>query len=255
MVAANTGDGMAVTAIPEMQPHIAKRANIQFGAVFPATGPDATSVPGLPMGNETAFVPVTHPVHDGMKMTVGGVDVVMYHAITDTEDTLTFYLPQFETVIDNVVWPHHNMYTLRGDNHRDPEDWNRALRQIRDLNPKYVLCVGALTAKIQGKENIRETINAILDARSFVVDQSIRLTNLGLPADQIKNYVSLPQTLKDHPFVNNAYGQFDTFFEAIPTANHGYFSGKPDHLHTLLGLFLQRTSSECREEKMLSMMS
>lgn len=234
IVQARSGDGQANAAIDEMQPHLASRAKIHYGNANPKNGPDASAVPlKVELGHESAFLPATHTLEDGQSITIGGLEIIGYHHVTDTKDTVTFYIPEYEMVIDNVVWPASNMYTLRGDAYRDPSTWSQGLRDIRDLEPEYVLTVGAGAKALVGKENIKRNINAVLDARNFTYDQAIRLTNMGVAADQLKHHMVLPESIMESHYVNNSYGQFETFPEAFPTHNHGYFSGHPHTIHNL----------------------
>jgi len=137
-------------------------------------------------------------------------------------------------VIDNVLWPMTNTYTLRGDGFRHPGLWMSALRDIRDLKPKYILTVGAGSKILKGKDNITQTINAVLDSMAYIYDQSIRLTNQGIAPDQLKHHIQLPQALIDSsPYVNQFYGQWETYPEMYPVRNHGWFSGYAEDIHNL----------------------
>ncbi|MGI9276168.1 MAG: alkyl sulfatase dimerization domain-containing protein [Endozoicomonas sp.] len=234
IIRARSGDGQANAVIDEMQPHLASRAMIHYGNHNPASGKDAPMLPfKVELGHESAWVPANKTVEDGESFTIGGLEFVAYHHETDTKDNITLYIPEYKMVLSNVVWPVTNMYTMRGDAYRDPATWSDALRDIRDLEPEYVLEIGGGATTLVGKENIRDTVNSLLDARNFTFDQAIRLTNLGVSADQMKHYMALPETLVQHPYVNNVYGQFETFAEAFPVQNHGYFSGQPHQMHNL----------------------
>ncbi|MGL6313331.1 alkyl sulfatase dimerization domain-containing protein [Vibrio sp. WXL103] len=234
IIMARSGDGQANAYIDEMQPHLATRANIHYGNLNPDEGPDAALVPlSVKMGHESAWIPATHLVEHGESFTIGGLEFIAYHAETDTKDTINVYIPEYEMVIANAVWPSMNMYTLRGDAYRDPRTWTDALVQIRDLEPKYVIDIGSGASPLKSKEQIQQTINAMVDSRNFVYDQAIRLTNLGVSPSQLKHHMPIPDALNAHTHVNNVYGQYETYPEAFPVQNHGYFSGQPHELHNL----------------------
>ena len=234
IVSARTGDSQANTDIPEMAPHLLARANIHYGVLTDKEGVDAAILQmGIHFGAENGYMEPTHTLEDGEKITIGGLEIQAFHHITDTKDTLTFFIPEYNMVIDNVVWPAVNMYTLRGDAYRAPETWLNGLRDIRDLNADYVLTVGAGAKVLYGSAHIRETINATLDAQSFTYDQAIRLTNLGVQPDQLVHHMPMPAELTTHPYVNNAYGQFDTYPASFAVRNHGPFSGNPEDIHNL----------------------
>lgn len=234
IVSSRTGDSQANTDIPEMAPHLLARANIHYGVLADKKGRDAAILEmGIYFGAENGYMEPTHTLKDGEKITIGGLEIQAFHHITDTKDTLTFYIPEYSMVIDNVVWPAVNMYTLRGDAYRAPETWLNALRDIRDLNADYVLTVGGGAKVLYGTDHIRETINATLDAQSFSYDQAIRLTNLGVQPDQLVHYMPIPAESMTHPYVNNVYGQFDTYPASFAVRNHGSFSGNPEDIHNL----------------------
>ncbi|GMR00417.1 MAG: hypothetical protein BMS9Abin18_1265 [Zetaproteobacteria bacterium] len=221
--------------IEEMLPHLDARSDIQFGTHLPKTGPDAAT-PGttLQLGQESAWLPATRTPKDGETITIAGVKIQVFHAVTDTEDTITLWLPKQKIIIDNVMWAvFPNLYTIRGDRYRSPEEWMSAIRQIRDLEPEFVLDVGGGAVPLVGKENIRETANALLDSIAFLYDQSIRLTNMGVQPKEIRHNIKLPESVKKSTYVNEMYGQFDTYTEAFPVYNHGWFSGYSEDLHSL----------------------
>tara|TARA_R110000868_G_scaffold4192_17_gene26222 strand:+ start:2787 stop:4601 length:1815 start_codon:yes stop_codon:yes gene_type:complete len=221
--------------IPELLPSLDGRAEIHFGSKHPTTGPDARmDGTNLELGRESGWMPATKTLTDGETMTVDGVTIQAFHAKTDTEDSLTFWLPESKMVIDNVLWPIvPNLYTLRGDRYRDPQEWMKALRKIRELEPEIEISVGGGSLPLRGKEKIAEAGNALHDSVAYIYDQSIRLTNLGVPMDQLGNNIHLPDSLRKHPYVNELYGQFETWPEAIAERSQGWFSGYAEDLHRL----------------------
>jgi linear primary-alkylsulfatase len=221
--------------ISELLPTLDGRARIHFGTDLPETGPDAKlGGAALDLGKKSAWLPVTRTLAHGETIVVDGLELQAFHAVTDTQDTLTFWVPETKLVIDNVLWPTvPNLYTLRGDRYRDPALWIAALKQIRDLEPEIELDVGGGAKALYGKETIRETLNAVIDAAAFIYDQSIRRTNQGIRMQELRHHISMPASLLTHPYVNEGYGQFDTWPEAIAGRSHGWFSGYAEDLHSL----------------------
>lgn len=226
---------LANPTIPEMLPHLDGRSAIHFGFLHPKEGPDAAlSEVTLDFGKERAWLPATHPLAHEESITVGGIRVQGLHAVTDAEDTITYWLPEKKIVIDNVVWGTvPNIYTLRGDRYRPPELWLKALKDIRDLNPEIELCVGGGTSAIRGADNVKKTVTALINALSFIYDQTIRLTNQGVPPYELAHHIELPDSLMQHPFVNQVYGQFEHHFPRITEWSHGWFSGRAEDMHQL----------------------
>ncbi|MDM0108587.1 alkyl sulfatase dimerization domain-containing protein [Variovorax sp. J22R24] len=221
--------------IPEMLPALNGRARIHFGTDMPDKGPDAKmGAASLDLGKKSAWMPATLTLGDGESITVDGLEIQAFHAITDTEDTLTFWIPSQKLVIDNVMWPClPNLYTLRGDRYREPEQWTSAIKKIRDLEPEIELDVGGGAKALKGREAIKKTANALIDASSFVYDQAIRLTNQGVRMQELRHHIVLPASLLKNPYVNEVYGQYDTFPQAYADHSHGWFSGHAEDLHAL----------------------
>ena len=160
-IAAVSG-GAANPYIPELGPHVDSRAELQLGNHLPATGTDAQPGATLNFTKQSAWMPATQTVEHGEKITVAGIKMQFFHAITDSEDSLTIWIPEKQMVIDNVVWPVTNTYTLRGDPFRDPRNWIAALSQIRDLQPEIILSVGAGGAPLIGRQACQDAVSALI---------------------------------------------------------------------------------------------
>jgi len=221
--------------IPELLPALDGRASIHFATDLPDSGPDAKMAgTSLVLGKQSAWMPATKLLADGETITIDGLEMQAFHAVTDAEDSLTLWFPQLKMVVDNVLWPTvPNLYTLRGDRYRDPTDWIDALKKIRDLEPEIELGVGGGSKALFGKETIRDAANAVIDASAYIYDQAIRLTNLGVRQQELRHHIQLPASLLEHPYVNEAYGQYDTWPEAVPARSHGWFSGHAEDIHSL----------------------
>ena len=107
------------------------------------------------------------------------------------------------------------------------------LKQIRDLDPAIVLSSGAGSKPLVGRDNIKAAFEAVHDSMAFTYDQAIRHTNNGVRPDQLKHVITLPESLKEHSYVNNMYGQREHFYQATPTINAGWYSGYPEDMHNL----------------------
>lgn len=231
-----SGGGLAENVISEMEPHVTARARIQFGNDLDYENNPTdrqASATELVLGHKSAWLPATHTLEDGETITIGGLEIQGFHGITDAEDSMDFYFPEYDLVADNTVWPSTNMYTLRGDKFRDPTTWLAAVRNIINIDPAIIISIGGGGDAIIGKEKVREYTTAYYDQMAFIYDQSIRLTNLGYGPHEIRHMVDVPDALKKNDNVNEFYGQYDSFFAAFPVANHGWFSGNPEDLHDL----------------------
>ena len=223
--------------IEEMLPIMDAKARIHFSTDHPKTGPDAPIAGDggtLELNQKRGWLPATKTLKDGETIVIGGVTIQAFHAMTDTEETLTFWLPKEKLIIDNVMWTMiPNLYTLRGDKYRSPENWMSAVKKIRDLQPEKLISVGGGGMPLNGKQTIQDACNALYNAMAFIYDQSIRMTNLGIQPDELRHYIKFPESLSGHPYVNEIYGEVNTFYQAFPVYNGGYFSGYAEDIHTL----------------------
>lgn len=223
--------------IEELLPTMDAKARIHFGTDHPRTGMDAPLTGGsaiLELNQERGWMPTTKTLNDGETITIDGLKIQGFHAITDTEETLTFFLPDEKIIIDNVMWPTiPNLYTLRGDRYRSPDNWMAAVKKIRDLQPEMEICVGGGSLPLKGKQNIQDVCNALYNSMAFIYDQSIRMTNRGIAPDEIRHYIKWPEALSGNPYVNEIYGEVNTFYQEFPVYNGGYFSGYAEDIHEL----------------------
>ncbi|WP_394245322.1 alkyl sulfatase dimerization domain-containing protein [Vibrio astriarenae] len=234
IIAANDGSGLAVANIPEMANLLNARGDIQFGSRVPGEGQDAmASGLAIDFSLPSGYMDSTFEPEDGEWFEVDGLKIQAFHEITDAEDTITYWIPELDLVLDNVFWPGYNMYTLRGDRYRDPQNWMSALRRVRDLNPEIVLSGGGGANAFIGKDKIVAKANALHDGMAYIYDQSIRLANQGVKPSELKHHIEMPESLLQYSVVNEGYGQFDSFPEAFVLENQGWFSGYAEDMHSL----------------------
>ena len=151
-----------------------------------------------------------------LRVTISGVDIHMIHAPGETDDQIVVFLPQLKVLCpaDNIYKAFPNLYAIRGTPARDAAQWAKSLEMMRDLNADYL--VPSHTQPLHGCAIIRDTFNVYIDAITFVHDQTIRRMNHGWFLDDIVSAISLPDHLKEHPYlqVNMSQFHFILFFSA-----------------------------------------
>lgn len=218
---------------PEAVPALTARYERQFALHLPPQGPDTGLAAIIPPNKPKGTVPATHLVHDGEEMTVAGLKMQFFtRHFSDSEDTLTTWVPQMKLVYNNFLWPSlFNFYTLRGDVFRDPRSWRDGLQQIRDLEPEILVNTHALP--VVGRDKVRDDLNLYMDAISYLIDQTLRGINKGLSPDQLKEYVRLPRHLAQ--FSNNAEIYSEFFYFPLHLYHHifGWFDGDAASIHRM----------------------
>ncbi|MGF6773569.1 alkyl sulfatase BDS1-like metallo-beta-lactamase superfamily hydrolase [Paraburkholderia sp. GAS199] len=218
---------------PEAVPALTARYERQFALHLPPTGPDTGLAAIIPPGRAKGTVPATHLVHDGDELTVAGLRMQFFTGhFSDSEDTLTAWVPEMKLVYNNFLWPSlFNFYTLRGDVFRDPSSWRNGLKLIRDLEPELLVNTHALP--YVGKANVRQALELYMDAISYMIDQTLRGINKGLLPDELKEFVKLPPHLRE--FANNAETYSEFFYFPLHLYHHifGWFDGDAASIHRL----------------------
>lgn len=218
---------------PEAMPALTARYERQFSLHLPQSGPDTGLGAVIPPGKAKGTALATHLVHDGEELVVAGLRMQFFtRYFSDSEDSLTVWVPELDVVYNNFLWPSlFNFYTLRGDVFRDPSSWRNGLRVIRDLAPTHLVNTHALP--VIGQENVKQSLELYMDAISFMIDQTLRGINKGLSPAELKDFVRLPPVLRDFP--NNAETYSEFFYFPLHLYNHifGWFDGDAASIHRL----------------------
>lgn len=218
---------------PEAIPALTSRYERQFALHLPQEGADTGIGAIIPPGKSKGTALATHLVHDGEEMVVAGLRMKFFTRwFSDSEDSLTIWIPEMDLVYNNFLWPAlFNFYTLRGDVFRDPTAWRNGLRVIRDIGPKYLVNTHALPEI--GKEQVKQSLELYMDAISYMIDQTLRGINKGMGPAELKDFVRLPPVLRDFP--NNAENYSEFFYFPLHLYHHifGWYDGDAASIHRM----------------------
>ena len=209
---------------PETEPLQWSRVYQYFNAFLPKDGPDGKWGIAVALG-ERGFVPVNHPVKDREELTIAGIRFQFFtEGSTDSNDTMTVWLPDQKVALNNVLWPYPpNIYTPRGSLWRDPRAWRDATRLLRDLQPE--LLIGQPTLPVKGKEEIFKHLNNYIDFSNLMLDQTLRGLLKGLGPQDLIDFVQLPEHLRDDPYLSEIYGLFCWYPPYIAEYALGWWDG------------------------------
>ena len=209
---------------PETEPLQFSRGLQQVGATLPKEGPDGKWGLDVHPG-ERGFVPVNHPVRNGEELTVAGVRLQFFtEGTTDSDDTMTVWLPDQKVALNNVLWPYPpNIYTPRGALWRDPRAWRDATRVLRDLQPEML--IGQPTLTLKGKDAIFTHLNNYIDFSNLMLDQTLRGMLKGLGPEDLVDFVQLPDHLRQDPYLAEIYGLFCWYPPYIAQFALGWWDG------------------------------
>ena len=216
--------------------HLMRRTLMQFGfgltndeRISLGVGPGDRPLEGMGAG----FIAPTEIIHQDGAIDLDGIPAQLIHAPGETEDHLIVWLPDQKILFSGDNWYHAfpNLYAIRGTVYRDYQKWADSLGLMADLAPE-VLAPGH-TKPVFGTDRVAEVLTTTRDAILHVMRHTATGMDEGLSHDDIAATITLPEDLKDKPWLQEFYGRLDWSARAFATGTLGWYDGNPTHLGTL----------------------
>lgn len=231
------GFGSAEGVNQAVDPVKAKRNVRQFGRNLPPT--ESTNRGVAPTGTidhdrGKGFLPPTVTVpSSGLNATIAGIEIGFHIAPGETDDAMFIWLPKEKVLFagDNFYSSFPNLYAIRGTAYRDVLSWSESVAKMAELKPHAV--VPGHTMPIQGQEAATAALTDYSEAIRSVYDQTVRGINAGKGPDQLAYEVTLPEHLKDKPYLIQFYGSVPHAVRAIYSGLLGWYDGNPTTLNPL----------------------
>lgn len=169
------------------------------------------------------FLPPTITVPDsGLKTTIAGVEIEFHIGPGETDDALFIWLPKEKVLFagDNFYSSFPNLYAIRGTAYRDVLSWSKSVAKMAEFKPNVL--VPGHTMPIRGEEAATTALKDYSEAIRSVYDQTVRGINAGKSPDQLAHEVTLPEHLKDKPYLIQFYGSVPHAVRAITDCRHEY---------------------------------
>ncbi|MCB1634981.1 MAG: SCP2 sterol-binding domain-containing protein, partial [Xanthomonadales bacterium] len=170
------------------------------------------------------------------QLRIDGVDLV-FHLVSGTEAPaeFVFALPQFKAYCGAELMSHtlHNLYTLRGAKVRDALRWADSLERARNWSADAEVLFNQHHWPVWGQPQIQHFIVMQRDSYRYIHDQTVRLLNAGLNANEIAEQLVLPPALQQHLNVRGYYGTVSHNSKAVYQFYMGWFDGHPANLQPL----------------------
>lgn len=141
--------GNIARAAGEIGPAYARGLVQQFGTALPLDGADGIVNVGLGLYYRNpahrpftpGFIPPTKTLRGGEVLTVAGLRVETAFAPSDADDSLTYWFPELGVCVQNNVWPAvFNVYAIRGEEYRNPQNMLPGIDHVLSLNPEHLVC-------------------------------------------------------------------------------------------------------------------
>ena len=220
---------------------MSRRSFYQYGSMLPRnpkghvdTGLGKTVSSG---GNVTLIPPTDIIKTTGEKRTIDGVQIEFLMAPnTEAPAEMLMYFPQFKLLdtAEDATHTLHNLYTLRGAQVRDAENWWKVLDEaIARYGDKTDVIIAQHHWPKWGNKEIVSYLSNQRDGYKYLNDQTLRLINKGYTMNEIAETLKLPQNLDQDWALRGYYGSVSHDIKAIYQRYLGWYDSNPANLNPL----------------------
>ena len=172
----------------------------------------------------------------GQEKIIDGVRFIFqYVPNSEAPAEMTFYLPEqkafcgAELVSKNL----HNLYTLRGTQIRDALKWSGYIDEAIGLFSEAEVYFGSHHWPTWGQGEIQFFLKQQRDTYKYIHDQTVRLFNSGMTAEEIAETIELPESLQTNFSNRGYYGTVKHNSKAVYQAYLGWYNAIPANLDKL----------------------
>lgn len=219
---------------------MSRRAQYMYGALLPK-GPRGQVDAGLgktvSLGTITLIAPTELIGKTGETRTIDGVKMEFQMAPgSEAPAEMLVYFPQWKALCaaEDATHNLHNLYTIRGAQVRDANQWWRALDETADrFGGRTEVLFAQHHWPKWGQQNIAGFLSRQRDGYKYIHDQSLRLANQGYTMAEIAERLKMPASLAGQWDLRGYYGTVNHNAKAVYQRYLGWYSGNPADLHPL----------------------
>ena len=181
---------------------MARRAQYQYGTVLEKGEKGALSI-GIGMGQSTGQVSLIAPTYeigaDVPKLTIDGLEIEFQLTPgTEAPAEMNAYFPKYRALwmAENCTGTLHNLYTLRGAQVRDANDWAKYIIEADQRFCDKTDVVFQSHNWPHWGEEIHEYLLNTAAIYKFIHDQTLHYMNQGYTSNEIAAMISLPDALE-----------------------------------------------------------
>lgn len=178
---------------------MARRAQFQYGTVLDKGEKGALSV-GIGMGQSTGTVSLIAPTYeigeDLPKLTIDGLEIEFQLTPgTEAPAEMNAYFPKYRALwmAENCTGTLHNLYTLRGAEVRDANDWAKYIIEADQRFCDQTDVVFQSHNWPHWGEEIHEYLLNTAAIYKFIHDQTLHYMNQGYTSNEISAMLTLPK--------------------------------------------------------------
>ena len=218
---------------------MARRAQFQYGTVLNKGEKGALSV-GIGMGQSTGTVSLIAPTYeigeDLPKLTIDGLEIEFQLTPgTEAPAEMNAYFPKYRALwmAENCTGTLHNLYTLRGAEVRDANEWAKYIIEADQRFCDKTDVVFQSHNWPHWGEEIHEYLLNTAAIYKFIHDQTLHYMNQGYTSTEIAAMLTLPEKLEKVWYTRPYYGTLAHNAKAVYQKYLGWYDANPVNLNPL----------------------
>lgn len=218
---------------------MARRAQFQYGTVLDKGEKGALSV-GIGMGQSTGTVALIAPTYeigeDVPKLTIDGLEIEFQLTPgTEAPAEMNAYFPKYRALwmAENCTGTLHNLYTLRGAEVRDANDWAKYIIEADQRFCDKTDVVFQSHNWPHWGEEIHDYLLNTAAIYKFIHDQTMHYMNQGYTSTEVAAMLTLPEKLEKVWYTRPYYGTLAHNAKAVYQKYLGWYDANPVNLNPL----------------------
>ena len=218
---------------------MARRAQFQYGTVLDKGEKGALSV-GIGMGQSTGTVSLIAPTYeigeDVPKLTIDGLKIEFQLTPgTEAPAEMNAYFPKYRALwmAENCTGTLHNLYTLRGAEVRDANDWAKYIIEADQRFCDKTDVVFQSHNWPHWGEEIHDYLLNTAAIYKFIHDQTLHYMNQGYTSTEVAAMLTLPEKLEKVWYTRPYYGTLAHNAKAVYQKYLGWYDANPVNLNPL----------------------
>ena len=217
-----------------------RRASYQYG-VFIEESETGSVAMGIGMGQSTGTVSFITPTYEikatGETYEIDGVTMEFQMTPgTEAPAEMNIWLPESKAlwVAENCTATLHNLYTLRGAQIRDGDDWSKYITEAISLyGDEAEVTFQSHNWPHWGNEIVNDYLADTAAVYKFINDQTLAYINQGYTSDEISNMIKLSDELAKNWYTRQYYGTVAHNSKAVYQKYMGWYDANPVNLNPL----------------------
>ena len=220
-------------------PAMARRAQYQYGTHLKpgAKGRMAIGIGlGQSLGN-TGLIAPTYEIKTNETLVIDGLEIrFQLTPGTEAPAEMHAFFPGYHGLwlAENCTGTMHNLYTLRGAQVRNADDWAAYILEAKQLFGKETEVIfQSHNWPHWGRQECLAYMENTAAVYQFIHDQTLHYINLGYTAPEISRTLQLPDALDKIWYTRQYYGTLSHNIKAVYQKYMGWYDANPVNLNPL----------------------